>query len=212
MRNGFRITGIALVFLGVALVLNSGIFLTGLAISGSTGSNLGYLIRGGGFIGGIIILIGGILLWESAVADERRTRKSDLEKSVQEAVAQGVPESDAKIIHAYANKKVSSGKWVELGKITVRDTNNPEEFPHGTSLCRYWGPSEYLGSSAKKLKNLYDEGVIGKTHEVVRGSDTYRTGGRESEGTMSVPEVGRVLHRHWEIAQMYKKIRYGKGE
>ncbi|OIO81833.1 hypothetical protein AUJ84_00020 [Candidatus Pacearchaeota archaeon CG1_02_32_132] len=200
-----EIVGIAFVFFGFALLLNSAMGLTGLVII-SADSGLKDLARLGSFVGTVFILIGGVLIWESAVAEERKVRKSDLEGSVQEAIKQGVPENDAKLIYKYANKMVSSGKWVELGIITVRDTNNPEEFPHGTSLCRYWGPSKYEGASTKRLKNLYDNGTIGKTHEVVRGSDVYLEGGRESEGTMSVPKTGRVLHRHWEVAQMYKKM------
>lgn len=64
-KKFLRITGIALVFLGIALVLNSGIFLTGLAIAGAASGDINYLVRGGAFIGGVLILIGGILLWEA---------------------------------------------------------------------------------------------------------------------------------------------------
>lgn len=63
--GAFRIIGIAMIFLGMALVLNSGIFLAGLAIADAGTSDFAYVIRGGGFLGGIFLLIGGILLVEA---------------------------------------------------------------------------------------------------------------------------------------------------
>jgi|GEM_PF-2483181 len=56
-----KIIGIVLMFLGIAFILNSGIFLTGLVIA-DTGSDLNYIFRGGSFIGAVLLLIGGILV------------------------------------------------------------------------------------------------------------------------------------------------------
>ena len=62
-----------------------------------------------------------------------------------------------------------------------------------------------IGKWVERMENLYKEGKIGKTHEILIGSNKYKIGGRLSEGTVSVPpKASRVQHRHWEIAQMYK--------
>ena len=139
------------------------------------------------------------------------SRFSKLEESVSTAIGSGVQELEALRIFRESNRRAESGEWIELRIITVRDAKNQDWFPHGTSLCRYWGPMKYDGSSNNKLLKLYKDGEIGKTHEIVRGSEIYRIGGRLSEGTVSIPPIGsRVLHRHWEILQMYNYKKRGE--
>lgn len=166
----------------------------------------GYIIfdsirNGHGYFLGVVFFISGLLM----VVVER-IREGDLVASVEEATEKGVPREEAMIIYRESNKKVESGEWVELRVFTVRSTERPEKYPHATSLVRYWGPEKYKGLSGKKLDKLYNEGEIGKTHELVRGSDIYREEGSLAKGTLSMPPLGsRVLHRHWEIEQMYRK-------
>lgn len=192
MGEKFRIgIGTLSLLIGVFLVLDSSSGITGHIISEQTG-------RGIGSVFGLAFIIGGLLLF---FIEGRE--KSGLEYSVGEAVLQGVPEEEARRILKESNEKVNSGKWVELSTFRVRDTANPEKFPEGTSLCRYWGPSNYKELSGKQLDKLYKKGEIGKTHEVDRGSESYALGGSLIKGTVSIPPKGsRILHRHWEIAQM----------
>lgn len=168
----------------VIAILNNTI--TG-AVIGNTTKNYLSLISLGMFFIGILLFL-----------------TKDLEKSIQEAIERGVPQEDAKRIFKESNEKVGEGSWVELDTFRIRDTNNPETYPQATSLFRYWGPEKFKGISRSKLNNLYKQGKIGKTHELARGSEKYKIGGSEFKGTISKPPKGsRVLHRHWEISQMY---------
>jgi len=129
----------------------------------------------------------------------------------------GITKKEAKEIFNESNKKVESGEWIPLEKITVTGTNDPGSFPDGTSFARYWGPGGYLGKSKKFLQKEYKAGKIGKTHEIVRGSEKYKThtykkiGNKyfkkwnppEKREASLPPEGSRVLHRHWEIGQMW---------
>lgn len=201
--NWKRWLGIFLILVG--LFLNFGAGITGAVIGVGSGS-----VR----VFGIISLVVGL-----GLVFMGREAESDLEYSIKEAIKVGVPLSEAKRIKKEADEKVKSGEWIELSKETVTTTDNPEEFPEGTSLCRYWGPREYSNSSKSRIKNLYKDGEVGKTHEVPRGSDEYKFYEYKKEGgkyvkkiipkesgrrKASIPPVGsRVLHRHWEIGKMY---------
>jgi len=192
-KRMFRILGIISLVIGALFLLNSFSGITGFVIVEEVGRNVS------GVLGLIFVLVGMVLM----LAD--REGESELEISIKEAVKQGVPREEAKNLFDDAKRKIESGKWVELKVFRVRATANQETYPYGTSLCRYWGPEEYKGLSQTKLDNLYKEGKIGKTHEILIGSNKYKIGGRLSEGTVSVPpRASRVQHRHWEIAQMYK--------
>ncbi len=191
-----RMFGGILFLAGIGFITISQSGITGFVIVEQLGE------RTGSTVGLGLIAIGAMLLLV------RTGEESDLEQSVKEAVAHGVPKTEAIQLLHEVNDKVQSGDWVELRTITVRDTTHKphEEWGYGTSLCRYWGPTQYSGVSGKQLEKLYDQGKIGKTHEVVRGSNVYHIGGKLSEGTLSLPPAGsKVLHRHWEIEQMYKR-------
>jgi hypothetical protein len=116
-----------------------------------------------------------------------------------------IPAEEIQRFKDYVNRKVETGEWVELRTFTVRSAEDQEKYPQGTSLCRYWGPASYKRSSIRQLDNLYKRGKIGKIHEILRGSDKYQRGGALSKGNLSLPYAGAgVLHRHWEIKQMYE--------
>lgn len=185
--NWKRGLGIALIFIGIFIIATARV-LTGAVVGTKPENFLGWL--------GIWVFIVGIILIFMA--------KKRLEESIREAIKEGVPLTEAEKIFNETNKKVERGEWVELRAFRVRDTAEPKTYTHGTSLCRYWGPPEYKTLSGRKLDDLYKQGKIGKTHEVVRGSDKYKIGGSLAKGTISMPPKGaRVLHRHWKIAQMY---------
>lgn len=128
-----------------------------------------------------------------------------LEQSVENAILIGVPEEEAKRLLKGCNEKVLSGEWVELKTLSVGSTTNPEVYPQATSLCRYWGKEKYKLCSGKQLYKLYNQGIIGKTHEMIRGSDKYKPISVLSDGEVSIPFIRRVLHRHWEIGRMHKR-------
>jgi len=180
---------LGLIFLIISVIFSfSNLTLTGNVISFNYSSYFS-LISILSFIFGVILVV---------------TAKN-LEESIKEAIKEGVPPLKAEEIFENANKKVESGEWVELRAFRVRDTSDQEKYPGATSLCRYWGPKEYKELSNAQLDRLYREGKIGKTHEVVRGSDKYKIGGSLEKKNLSMPYPGsRVLHRHWEIAQMYR--------
>ena len=120
------------------------------------------------------------------------------EPSVREAVIIGVPIESAKRIQDYCNAKAARGEWVQLRSIGPNRAKN-RKYPDATSLCKYWGPGEYGGKSTRELTELYEQGKLGKTHEIYRGSDEF------SQRKISHPrKYSRILHRHWEIAQMHK--------
>lgn len=207
---GFKFIGIVLMWLGAVILLNAFLGTTGMAIlSGDFLKSSGFFDFG--FVIGVAFVVGGFVLFVVAEKTRASEKESDLEESIKEAIeSQGIPKDEAKELFDELNKKVESGEWVELKKITVRNTNRDkkDDWGYGTSLCRYWGPAKYKGSSGKALDRYYDRGEIGKTHEVVRGSDKWKEHGRYSRGEVSLPGPGsRVLHRHWEISQIYKKRR-----
>jgi hypothetical protein len=129
--------------------------------------------------------------------------------SVRDAVQKGISPKEARIILKEANKNVHSGYWIELDAFRQRAADNQENYPDSTSLARYWGPKEYQGLSRRQLDLAYKTGTIGKTHELIRGSDLYpkkdlRTRKLADVKSVSIPQSGaRVLHRHWEINQMH---------
>lgn len=187
--NWKRVLGIALIVIS-CITAWSNVIITGAVIGYSL--SLSFIA--------ILTLIAGIIMMLADKEDE-----SELEESVKEALKRGISEADAKNLISELNKKVEVGKWVELRAFRVRATSNPEQYPHATSICRYWGPKEYENLPNVKLDNLYKKGEIGKTHELMRGSDKYKEGGSLVKATVSMPQKGsRVLHRHWELAEMYK--------
>jgi hypothetical protein len=118
--------------------------------------------------------------------------------SIVEAVANGVPLEEAKKIWNESNERATSGRWVQLKTIGPNRAKN-RKYAQATSLCKYWGPEFYRGLSGRNLKALYENGKLGKTHEIYRGSDAF------SHQEISHPQKGhRVMHRHWEIAEMHK--------
>jgi hypothetical protein len=119
--------------------------------------------------------------------------------SIVDAVASGVPLEEAKRIWDESNERATSGKWVQLKTIGPNRAKN-SKYTQATSLCKYWGPATYRGLSGRKLTDLYNQGKLGKTHEIYRGSDVF------SSEEISHPQKGhRVMHRHWEIAEMHRK-------
>jgi len=191
---GRKIIGGASILIGLASILNSLSGITGFAIAEDVGTTPS-------FIFGLILFLGGLGLF---IPRGRMMEEGELERSIREAVDGGVPLKEAKKIFDESNRKVESGEWIELGKITVTSTSNPARHHYATSLCRYWGPSKYLGSNNSRLDKLYEAGEVGKTHELVVGSDKYKLGGRLSTGTLSLPEKGSAVEeRHWEIKEAY---------
>ncbi|MBI2110141.1 hypothetical protein HYT58_03155 [Candidatus Woesearchaeota archaeon] len=146
-------------------------------------------------------------------------------ESIQEAIKKSVPLRDAIRIYENANNKVENGEWIELHKEKPDySTSKLEPNLDSVSVIRYWGPKEYLDEndsiSSSKAKSLFERGLIGKTHELLRGSDLYGVKYVKSRGKYSKqfelgkhpshPPIGsRVLHRHWEISQMYRKRKRG---
>ena len=225
-KRGLKSIGLFLVIVGIFIVIIQPFSTTGAVIDLSSEiSRIWFFVGFGMILVGIILLITkpeGILERLMAKVDStpdiekgpykksviRYDRRLDKLKkvpySVRDAVIEGIPTKEARKILREANKKVSSGEWVYLNYLSVRDTNDHKVWPDATSLCRYWGPEKYKDLSKKQLGKLYEKGEIGKTHELVRGSDKYMRGGKLSEGTLSLPPVGsHVLHRHWEVAEMY---------
>lgn len=202
-KEAVRGFGIALVIGGIVLLLFNSFGITGFVVV----EDISRVVKS---ITGFVLVVGGVILLIF------NREESGLEESVKDAVKKGVPHNNAISLIRESNKKVETGEWVEIGieNVTTTVHNQPEDkemnhpFYQGTSLCRYWGSKEYKGCSRSKLYKLYDEGKIGKTHEIVRGSDVYPLTGKGSErqGTLSRPGPGsRVLHRHWEIEQMYRR-------
>jgi len=193
-----RVLGIFLIFIGLFIIL-TGKIITGAVIGFSSQNLLSWF--------GILIIFLGIFIFSTTlekIVSKKVLTKANLPESVLEAVKNGVGVNNALDIFNESNEKVESGKWIELKTFRVRDTNDPAKYPDSTSLCRYWGPKEYKDYSGRKLDELYKKGEIGKTHEVVRGSDIYSRGGSLKKGNISIPpKASRVLHRHWEIEQMY---------
>lgn len=185
-----RIFGIFLFLIGIILISGSQTGITGNIISETASAFVN--------IFGLVLVVVGVLLMTET-----------LEEKV-EASEELSPEEEKEIVERL-NEKVESGEWVELGIITVRATNNPVMYPQGTSLCRYWGDRKYLGATNRALKKLYEEGEIGKTHEIARGSDKYKIGGSLSKGDVSIPpKASKILHRHWETDQIYKFLKENK--
>ena len=145
-------------------------------------------------------------------------------EAVQEAIKAGVPQEEAAHLYVGANKKAESGEWLDLYHQESR-YGKSEYHPHSTSLVRFWGPAKYLEGkerlSRSQAERLFEKGLIGKTHELVRGSRDYGNNYEKVEGRWrkklhegripesspggAYPPIGsRVLHRHWEIEQMYR--------
>ncbi len=121
-------------------------------------------------------------------------------EAVREAVKRGVPEHDAVEVYANANHRVELGNWVEIFREEPR-LGKSVYHPHSTSIIRYWGPKEFDGVTRSKAELLYEKGIIGKTHELVIGSDRYS---KDLSSRPSYPVGRRVVHRHWEIEDMHK--------
>ncbi len=199
--------GFVLVFLGIFVIIIQPFSITGAVIDVSSSvSKIWFGI-------GIVLVIGGGLLvaWgreEGGLATlvGKEPEIKELPYSLTSALKEGISESEAKELLLELNKKAESGEWIVLKQFTVAPAKSPR-YSHGTSSYSYWGPEEYKGLSGKKLEGLYNQGKIGKTHEIVRGSDVYDMKNKRA----SIPPKGsRVLHRHWEIGQVYRKRREGK--
>ncbi len=74
MKAG-KIIGTVFVFVGVVLVLNSGIFFTGLVVAGED-SGLGNIVRVGSLIGTLFIVVGGIFTFVSKNIKKNKGNKS----------------------------------------------------------------------------------------------------------------------------------------
>ncbi len=195
-KKVFRAFGLLSLFMGIILLFNGFSGLTGFAVFEGIGRTASSIL------GLVFVILGAIL----ALTVKRS-------ESVLEAILDGVPAEDAERIYDESNKKASSGKWVPLMRVNAVSTSNPETYPQATSSCIYWGPREYIGCSRSALNRLYKASKVGKTHELSRGSDRYKQGGSLTEGTVSeAPTGARVLHRHWEIKEMYKYERENKNE
>lgn len=151
-------------------------------------------------------------------------------EAVREAIKTGVPPEEAATIYVEANRKAEGGEWVELYHQEPR-YGLSEYHPHATSIVRFWGPSAYLEGkhqlSRSKAESLFEKGLVGKTHELVRGSRDYGAKPYEkisgkwqrkpqegripeiSPGGAYPPAGSRALHRHWEIEQMYRHKKRG---
>lgn len=144
-------------------------------------------------------------------------------EGIREAIKSGIPEEEAVKIFLESNRKVESGEWVELYKVEPR-YGKSEYHPQSTSIIRYWGPKNLLEDkeqiSRKQAEKFFSKGIVGKTHELVGGSGIFKQryikrGGRhyrEIDASIrpSYPCARRVLHRHWEIGEMYKYQRKRK--
>lgn len=138
-------------------------------------------------------------------------KKKDLEriysesKSIRDAVKRGVPLKDVAELYLEVNDLVESGKWVELYVLEPR-YGKEETYPYSSSIIRFWGPEGLLEGkkyiTRSKAQRLFEEGKMGKTHELVRGSEIYLKD--KSERPSPPPEGSRVLHRHWEIYDMWR--------
>jgi len=191
MKKGNNIFGIILIVIGIA-ILSPFPKISGYVV----GENFEKFVSS---IFGVVFVIVGIVLF--VVGKE----EGELEHSVREAVKLGVPKEDAKRIFNELKEKVESKEWIELGSLTIRAADNKQKYPQGTSLCRYWGSPKYKNLPNHTLKDLYESGKIGKTHEIVTGSDKWEIGGSLFKRTVTIPAKGsQVSHRHWEIEQMYK--------
>ncbi|MBI1969612.1 hypothetical protein HYS48_02865, partial [Candidatus Woesearchaeota archaeon] len=132
-------------------------------------------------------------IFKYTVATHPRMEKRNLQKilaeseSIRKAVEQGIPLEEAVELYLEVNRLVEEGKWIELH---VRKPKHAEKLEQGTSVIRYWGSKELLGEegyiSTSKAKSLYEKGLIGKTHELVRGSD-YHPKERELDPSMPPP-------------------------
>ena len=193
-----------LFILGIFFILNAQVGITGAVIGASFSP-----IRSSA-IGFSLIFIASIIFFlESSELD------SDLEKKIDENKKTVIVNSIKNIlkerIKEEYNKKVENGEWVELKAYRIAKADNQYNYPGGTSLCRYWGPKEYKGKSKTQLEKLFKKGDIGKTHEIVRGSDNYDIrsigAGSSKKNIINMPKEGsNVLHRHWEINQTIEYI------
>jgi len=198
-KKNFMILSLISFLAGLFFVITSKIGVTanviGVSFSKTLNDGIGISLL---FVSIILLFVGGL---------EKRIKNEDPESIIKAGLDKDygpVSREDAYKIYNESNQRVESGEWIELGVERVRSSTNPN-YPHETSLCRCWGPAEYLGSSKKHLENLFKKGKIGKTHELVLGSEKYKPDGSLHEGTVSIPPLGsRVSHRHWEIAQMYR--------
>lgn len=203
---------------GIAFFLVGGIFLlSAFSIGSITGNAILDGVNEGISLGfGFLLVIVGITLFVAGL--ERK-----IPQSVEEAVRdKGVPFDDAMSIWEESNRKVSSGEWVELrhdNLVPTRDNRvrkkNPNRvrggFAEGTSLVRFWGPSEYTEKSREGLEKAYRRGEIGKTHEVVRGSDVYKAAEYiENSGALGSVREGLKRGIPMErLKRFFKKPLYG---
>ncbi len=195
--------GIGLLFIGAYLTLIS---------SAITGAVIGFgkenLL---GWVGILMFVVGGVLVFTARTLERKleNTEGNHQTANHPTGYTQGeIPLESLEKIREDSNQKVASGKWVELDTFRIGISKNQADYPHATSVMRYWGPQTYQGSSRRQLDKLYKLGKIGKTHELIRGSDVYPRKnlkeGEYEEGTVSLPGKGaRALHRHWELEQMY---------
>lgn len=200
------ILGIVFLVLGIIFLLNPFSGITGFVIFESITKNASSILGLTFFIVGLLLILIG-----------RAEKESELEESIKEAVEQGVPEKEAKELFEEVNRKVESGEWIELYH---EEPRYGRAYPYSTSVIRYFGPKSYLKEgqisiSRSKAERMFEKGIIGKAHEVVRGSDLYKMHyikkgkkyAREPDTSIrpSYPFTARILHRDWEIAEMYRK-------
>jgi len=62
MKKGLKIAGVVFLFFGFAVLLNSGLFLTGLVVTESMDTALNDLNRIFDYVGAILVLVGGALI------------------------------------------------------------------------------------------------------------------------------------------------------
>jgi hypothetical protein len=212
--NWKRGLGIGLIFIGLYLILIGKMF---------TGAVIGFNARSSISMVGILVVIAGGILVLSAKTLEKKveiprfgSNDDDLiyqaPSSIHPYTQEEIPLEELESIRDNANRRVESGEWIELDAFRIVVSKNQENYPHSTSVMRYWGPEFYKGSSRKKLDDLYKSGKLGKTHELVVGSDIYPRKNLKTkefeEGPVSLPKEGRsVLHRHWELEQMHDYLK-----
>lgn len=231
LKRGLKPLNFLLIAIGTFIIIIQPMSTTGAVIDISTAtSRIWFFIGLGLILGGIVLfIIKPENLLERLVSeikpmpetekaiykksiiryDKKLDRLKKVPYSIRDAVIQGLHTKDAKKILQEANENVSSGYWIELDAFRERAAENQEEYPDATSIARYWGSKEYEGLSRRKLDDAYKRGEIGKTHELIRGSDIYpkrdlKTKKLVNIKPVSIPKSGaRVLHRHWEITQMH---------
>ena len=208
--KGFRKIGLGLIILGFfIIIIQPFTSVTGAVIDISSDfGKVWFFIGLGLVVGGVVVFVALKEKPLESLLSNIGSIPEEVPYSVQEASLSGIPLKEARKIWRDANEQVKTGYWVPLDIIRVASARNQEDYPDATTLIRYWGPKEYEKSSRKKLDRLFKAGILGKTHELIRGSDIYpqkdlKTG-RLKDNKTTIPKKGsRVLHRHWEVGQMH---------